>query len=294
MLPDGDPGFTGAAHSDAELLARAEAALFFDGTGEHPEAGANLAAIALPNLIKKREIVAEPRSDLVAKYNAFDEYFGPVTGIVYHPSCANDSSPSEVFAGADNRVVYVDLSNDSVIALQQAGLEAHAADANTFNPGPVDLLILLNPAIGNENVAAHVKPGSYVLANDYHANASDFYHSDEYELMGIIHDRTEGDKAIVDTENPEQYWELAETDEEFRASAEYLAISKMTEMATGIKNISLTEYKVLIEKIKTEHTDAHEMDGCLMWTEDGMSKIMFVGMPRKKGHQDDFFVFRKK
>lgn len=253
-----------------------------------------LARIAMTEAQACHEAVAEPDPGLVAKYRAFDTAFGPFSGgTIYHPCCAYDSSPSKAF-GDDNRVVYVDQSEPDIAALRAAGQGAHVADAKTFNPGPVDVLIMLNPAIEASGPTSHVKPGGFVLANNYHGTASELRETPEFELVGIIHDRTEDGSAVVDTDHPEQHWQKVENDEEFRASPEYSAIKMQVKMATGKEISDLASYQAIIQDIMEKHPDARVDDGYLFWNENGAIKIMPFSLPPKKGHVDDFYVFRRK
>lgn len=175
-------------------------------------------------------------------------------------------------------------------ALREAGFDAQTADATKFDPGPVDVLIMLNPAINPDVPASRVKPGGYALANDYHGTATKLLKNSTFELVGIIHNRTANGAAVLDTEDPQDYWMPAETDEAFRASTGYRGIGYMTQEFTGTTEPSLEQYRdAIIEAV--EKPGAYEMDGYI-WYERG-TRMVPCGLPPKKGHMDDFFVFRK-
>ncbi len=134
--------------------------------------------------------------DLIAIYTAFrDEVYNPKS--VLYPSSGFDGSPAKVF---DN-VTFVDIENGNegcVKKLQEEGLHAIKQDIKTYTPKDLhDLLILLNPSIPTEWASKHLKSGGYVLANNYHGNASEMYMKpDQFTLWGVI-DLTEKEKKIA-------------------------------------------------------------------------------------------------
>ena len=245
------------------------------------------------------EVVVQPRPDLVAKYRAFEDTLHPAVDTVYHPCGANDTSPSEAFP--NSRVIYVEWDQsqgeDSVSAktvekLKADGQEAYFADANEFDPGPVDVVILLNPAIKSEGPVSHVKEGGYALVNDYHGNASQLHEMEDFDLVGILHTRTPDHSPVLDTVTPEAYWEEVETNEEFQNSPGYQGIALMTQSETGTATPTLAQYKAALARIKREYPDAMSMDGVLIYGP-GL-KLFPIVLPHKKGHMDDLFVFRRK
>ena len=231
----------------------------------------------------------EIHPDLVEMYSVFRDAFQPKADVVYHPCCATDSSPSAAFP--DSRVIFVDLDEQSIGGMKAIGLEAYTADATTFDPGPVDVLILLNPAMDYEEPASHLIAGGYALVNNYHGTANDFYRDPDFELLAIIDNRTPDGKPAVDRDHPDQYWELVETDEEFRSSPAYEAIAFLVEKRTGISNLDLHQYKQAINEALDESPSPLKMDGYLIFPGGGM---MPAFLPTKKGASDDFFVFRRK
>ena len=154
---------------------------------------------------------AIPHKDLVAKYPLFKDSVGFQRGTIYHPCGANDISPSVAFPGS--RVIYADIEDGFMRVVRQAGYEAYAVDVLTFHPGPVDVLILLNPQIKPNIPASFVKENGYVLCNDYH-NTATILRQNGYKPLAIIRMTKKG--LLYDTENPGEYWTEIETDEEFQ------------------------------------------------------------------------------
>lgn len=127
----------------------------------------------------------EYHDDLIAIYTAFRDKVYPAKSVL-HPSCASDASPSKVF---DN-VTYVDIEDGcegAMAAFRKHGLKAYKMDIRDYKPEEEhDLLILLNPSIPTEWAAQHLKKGSFILANNYHGNATQMHKEPEYTLWGVI------------------------------------------------------------------------------------------------------------
>jgi len=139
--------------------------------------------------------------DLMAIYTAFrDQIYNPQS--VLYPSSGFDASPAKVF----RNVTFVDkeIGNEGCVAkLQEAGLTALKQDIRQYSPTQEhDLLILLNPSIPTDWASRHLKSGGYVIANDYHGNASGMYRNpNQFTLWGVINfierDRRKGDNRVV-------------------------------------------------------------------------------------------------
>ena len=259
-----------------------------------------------------KPIEAEPRPDLVAKYSLFRERFKPKADVVYHPCGDNDVSPSVAFP--DSRVVYVDIDDKSIEALKKGGFEAHAASALEFDPGDVDILIMLNPTIPPDVPSSHVVGNGFVLSNDYHGTASSLHRNEEYQLRAIV--RTPKGEFVWDTENLEDYWKEIDSEEEFQnapfdwGAANYAMAVPVVEAVTGKKENVLAEYKKIIAMAReeqrqknaqtlAEHTELAEFMGdpdkedVLMFNHGGRQFVLATTLPRKKGTVDDIFVFQK-
>lgn len=251
---------------------------------------------------------AEPRPDLVERYSLFRETIQLKAGaVVYHPCGENDVSPSSAFP--ESRVIYVDQNEKAMAALQQAGFTAHTASALEFNPGPVDILIMLNPCIDPDFPASHVVPAGFVLCNDYHKSASSLRENPDYELTGVIRMTAEG--LIFDTEKLEDFWKDVETDQEFQNapfSWGALTYGEATELvregekigiiAADTRKSILDAHKEIIERIiEKAGEQIHDMgEGQMFLTSEDKRTVMILNtaLPRKKGAVDDIFVFQKK
>jgi hypothetical protein len=249
----------------------------------------------------------------VAKYSLFKEKFNPKADIVYHPCGGADVSPSEVFP--ESRVVYADIHTQSVDALKKVGVEAHETSALEFNPGDVDILIMLNPQIRPEFPASFVLPNGFVLCNDYHLTASLLKESGQFELRGVIIKNKEGE-LFCDTENLEDYFKEVETDEEFKripftwGDLNYRHAMQTVEAITGKKENIVAEYKEIIKMAReqTRKINAEILKGnpgseeffknkdteeVFTFEHNGEPFLIETSFPKKKGSNDDLFVFQK-
>lgn len=264
--------------------------------------------------IEPKSVEAEAHADLVAKYSLFREKLNPKADLVYHPCGANDVSPSIAFP--NSRVVYVDIDEKSVDALKRGGFEAHTASALEFDPGNVDILILLNPQIPPNIPASHVVKNGFILSNDYHGTASTLHHSsDQYQIRAMV--RTlRGGELILDTKNLEDYWKEIDTEEEFKnapfdwGAANYEAAVTVVEAVTGKKENILAEYKKIIatarEELRQKNAKILEEQPqmadfinnadeayALMFKHNEKEFFLATTFPKKKGTVDDIFVFQK-
>ena len=239
--------------------------------------------------------------DLVAKYSLFKNSVGFQKGTIYHPCGATDVSPSEAFP--DSRVIYADINDKSMLALRDTGYEAHIVDALTFNPGPVDVLILLNPAIQPDVPASFVKEGGYILSNDYvHHRTATMLRGLDCELIAIIHNTEKG--LVFDRDHPEEYWQEIETDEEFKKAPLCIGVvtydfaKKIVGMIIGEQENILKGYMYIIDKIQNQKlagvSDVEDSISEINLTYKGKLLVLPTGIPRKKATGDDIFVFQKK
>ncbi len=260
-----------------------------------------------------REVIAQPRQDLVEQYRAFSAFLGYQSRRIYHPCSADDISPTTAFP--DSHVTYADKDEKSIAAIQKLGLDATVADATEFDPGEVDLVILLNPGISPDVPVSHLVEGGYVLCNDWHQTATDLHNNHGYEFVGGITRNESG--YVVDTLNPEDYWQEVQTDEEWQKTkfswgdAGYEEAANIVELVTGKRENVLAEYRKIIENQREERrrdneellAENPEMEEMLQTLVDGDEFIMRVGkrtlvisakLPKRKGTTEDVLVFRKK
>lgn len=263
---------------------------------------------------EKKNVEARISPGLVAKYSLFREKVNPKVNLVYHPSCDCDSSPSLAFP--DSKVVYADINKNSIEALKRAGLDAHNESALEFDPGDVDVLIMLNPAISPEIPASYVVEGGHVLCNDYHGTASELHENEEFELKAIIR-KSSKQELIFDTENLEDYWQEIDSEEEFKnapfdwGAVNYQIALPVVKAVTGREENILEEYKIIvimaqeqeIERNKQfilEHPESAEFldkpnqSDILVFYHNDRQFVLQTILPKKKGTVDDIFVFQKK
>ena len=247
--------------------------------------------------LEQESVEAKSYPDLVEKYKTFKDSVGFDAGVIYHPCGAADVSPSEVFSGS--RVIYADIDDMAMDALRKAGFEAHTEDVTRFDPGSIDVLILLNPQIPPDVPASHVNSGGYVLCNEYHGTASAMHSNSDFELIGLI--RSEQSKYVFDTEQLQNCWKEIDTEEEFQAS--YLNtmapnVIGRIEQEIGAKipgERMLDQYKNAIQMIRDGKVTGtwQDISGNLVRSEDALA--VFAAFPRKKDiDTNDYFVFRKK
>jgi hypothetical protein len=135
--------------------------------------------------------------DLIAIYTAFRDRVHSPRSVLY-PSSGFDGSLARVF----QNVTFVDLEKGNegcVDALVAEGLHAIKGDIRLYRPRePHDLLILLNPAIPSEWATEHLAPGGYIIANDYHNNATQLHDTpNKFTLWGAM-DWVEKDRRKKD------------------------------------------------------------------------------------------------
>lgn len=259
----------------------------------------------------KKELEVKHDDDLIARYRLFQYTTGVNPATVYHPCSAEDDSPSIAFP--KSRIIYVETDTAAVTALKKAGHEAHLASAEEFNPGKVDVLILLNPVISPDYPVQFVAQGGYVLCNDYHDTASDLRKKPNWKFKGIILRNKDG-QLKFDTENLGQCWEVIKSEEEWKKAPftwralDYETAANYVEIVTGKRKNVLAEYTKLLEQAKQEHQTSMEkmkekypeMANLLSKQADeylirrnNHTLVLDTHLPKKKGTVDDIFVFQK-
>lgn len=264
-----------------------------------------------PEQKNSQELHTSTSDELVARYQAFANTLQVTPGTIYHPCGANDVSPSVAFPNSS--VIYVDKHNESMIALRDAGYNAITASALDYDPGTVDLVILLNPVIAPDVPVSHVKNEGFVLCNNYHSTAIALYNNPEFKFIGVIvPDRDGGFK--LDTEQLDQYWQEIETDDEWKSARftwggeNYEMAAQIIEEVTGKRENVLREFRritaeaqeqqrIEYEELLTEHPDFADLiindDDAQTVTVAGKRYFFSTDLPKKKGTVDDTFVFQK-
>jgi hypothetical protein len=129
--------------------------------------------------------------DRVAQYRAIADRFDLAPDVVYHPGSGHDVSPSRAFT--DSRVVYTDVDAAAMADLRRDGYDAHGADAADFElPGGADVVVFRNAGLLEEAVvAATLRSGGWVVANDHLESASHLVRLGDLELVAVVpHDWT--------------------------------------------------------------------------------------------------------
>lgn len=152
--------------------------------------------------------------DRVSQYQAVADCFSLSPEIVYHPGSGHDVSPSETFT--ESRVVYADIDEAAMTHLKRAGYEAVGTDAAGYElERGADVIVFRNAGLMEEAiVAANLRPGGWVLANDHLESARHLTQVDSLELVGVVPDTWAGDSPAVDTSDLGAYLSRFETDRE--------------------------------------------------------------------------------
>lgn len=227
----------------------------------------------------------------------------PAADIVYYPCCSCDTTPSAAFPNA--RVIYADRDGATMEALRAHGFEAHTTDATAFRPiDAVDIVVMLNPTIAPDGPLSALRPGGYLLCNDYHGTARDVRELPTFTLMGVAEYEN-----TFDTESLDDYWTAVQTDEELAAKGHYAdSIRRVVEKYDSVEGGVLAGYARLYEKayrveFQQQTRFAAMMPGITGPNEGDDLGPLFVDpcetqsllppLPRKKGHADCLFVFKK-
>jgi hypothetical protein len=229
------------------------------------------------NKIRKmgnKEILPVESKDEMADLNAFQNEFKPKSDLVYYPCCGSDVSPAKVF---DGRVIFLDNDQKNIDALNKAGYEAVCADANNYEPGNVDILVVYNPQMRPEPFLKYVSENGYMVCNNWHGTADFMSRRDEFEFMGAV-----SQDGKVDRENLNDYWQKVETDEElFEADPSIeQQIQDIVTRLTGQSENILQNYRSILAENPTGMVP------------NGESPIILWGIPVKK--QSGTYIFRRK
>lgn len=233
-------------------------------------------------------------AELVRGFTLIQSALTPAAGVVYYPACGYDRSPSGAWPAS--RVIYADIDRRAIAALQKANLKAVRADALTYDPGPVDILVMLNPAIHPRVPSEFVQPGGLVICNDYHGTATELRKLSGFELLGLV--RTDERRRVVfDRTQPEQYWDEVQTDEELQnapmswGGVDYDTAARIVALATGKTSNVVAEYRRIRTSARAARPNS-PVDKPL-WFEIKGETFLLSRLPGKKGTADSLFVFRK-
>lgn len=121
-------------------------------------------------------------------FNVFFDTFHPKLNVIYYPGPDFDASPSKTQAFNNSKIVYVDHNEYAIKALKKAGYDAYLADSGNFDPGKVDLLLLLN--FYDEQTLKYVSENGYVICNKHWAGGifPDMLKREDFDFVGALTD----------------------------------------------------------------------------------------------------------
>lgn len=120
--------------------------------------------------------------DLIQQYEFFrNNVYEPKR--VFYPCCGNDASPARGFPNSE--VIFLDNAEYASEAMKKFAFVNE--DAKTYKPEhSFDLIIILNPALPSRFLTKHLICGGYVLANNYHNNASQLFENQRFDGIGTL------------------------------------------------------------------------------------------------------------
>jgi hypothetical protein len=196
--------------------------------------------------------------DVLACLQLAKEKFPEIKSVVY-PASSTDVTPSKVF---DN-VTFIDIDENAIATLMKAGFNAIERNLRTFRP-PVHYDLLLRIACPIEiDVGAYLRPGGYLIANNWFSAAEKLNMDNGLQLIGAI-DYENGGNAIITTDTSKMFsiydsWdELKERDpelfERYLRTAKFLATGLREDDLRGHHTVSLEEIqKYLGKPFKEQH-----------------------------------------
>ena len=127
--------------------------------------------------------------DLIEQYTFFRENIHNPKRVFY-PCCNLDVSPIRGFPNSE--VVLIDNEEGLGEVMKREGIEQFIqGDVLKYNPETsFDLVIALNPSLSSRDLTRYLSEGGYVLANNWHNNASQLLEDSDFEGIGTI-DRNE-------------------------------------------------------------------------------------------------------
>lgn len=134
----------------------------------------------------------------IQAFSMFFEVFEPTLNTIYYPGSNIDISPSKTASFKNNRIIYVDHDKEVIEALREEGYEAYTEDAKNFDPGPVNLLLLLN--FYAEEPLKHVVENGYVICNDYWTGTLDkMLRKSAFKFVGVFTDENQALRTDEET-----------------------------------------------------------------------------------------------
>lgn len=213
----------------------------------------------------------------------------PTSAVVYYPCCGSDDLPASGFPG--RRFIFADANEDCVSGLRQKGFEAHVEDVTKFQPvrDGVDVLVLQNPVLCAYEFVDRVKPGGFIICNNYHGSAGMLAREDSMELAAVVHSPRESSPVWSKITNLADYFADIDTDQ---ALADRGLLKYCEEILDKYNARMVGKSVVDCYRIFYQTTEASALGGNLM--PDG-EIVELKGLPRKERFGlDDLAVFRKR
>lgn len=227
---------------------------------------------------------------LVRGFCLIQEALQPISKVIYYPCCGVDRTPS--IAWPDSQVIYADREQHCIDQLRQNESLTHCVDVELFDPGPIDILIMLNPTIDPDRPCDNVKPGGLVICNNYHLTATRVRSIPRFELIGLAYELSGG--MIFDLNQPELHFYEVETEEELlRVSPNFHAyVTRIVEAKTGTRVNLIPAYREVARQAEREAwTPTGFYIGATVKVGDQLLPI--TPLPCKKGTADSLVVFRR-
>ncbi|MFT4310006.1 MAG: hypothetical protein ACMXYC_00040 [Candidatus Woesearchaeota archaeon] len=152
---------------------------------QHDENGNPISSFEKKIKIDRVELVPTSSPDLVRQYIFFrDTIYNPRR--VFYPSCNADISPLESFL--DAQVTLMDKDPQVAQAMRKHSIREFVEhDVLTYvPPSEFDLVIALNPCINSSDLTKYLRQSGYVLANNYHNNASQLLEDEDFTGIGTL------------------------------------------------------------------------------------------------------------
>jgi hypothetical protein len=139
--------------------------------------------------IKNRIRTGRPKpyfsDELIEQYEFFrNNIYEPHR--VFYPCCNLDASAVRGFPNSE--VVLVDREKSLEKIMKKAKLKQFTLGdvLEYIPPTPFDLVIALNPCLSSKDLTKYLVEGGYILANNYHNNASELLENNRFEGVGTI------------------------------------------------------------------------------------------------------------
>lgn len=146
-----------------------------------------LAELKLKAEYPEEELKTKPNSSesLIQIYDFFRENIHNPKRVFY-PCCYLDVSPIKGFP--ESEVILMDKEKGLEEKMRQEGITQFIqGDVLKYTPEtPFDLVIALNPCLTSKDLTRHLSNRGYVLANNWHNNASQLLEDSDFEGIGTI------------------------------------------------------------------------------------------------------------